>query len=306
MLLIAIVLSGVTVFLKERADVRGAEIEVADVADVSGADAELVERVRHASLGWAPAPGFSRWFDAQRVDAELERVLPEITVDVRGAEGCRAWPQIERVRGAAIEAAARAELERWTAGRDVELSLTAHVADVEAPSGDTPNELRAVLSVSDLRAGALDVPVRVLVDGAPHRTVWTRWNVEMWETASVPVRAIRAGETIAADALQTKRVRSKGAQPVNALALIGSIATRDLPVGEAIVEAQLARPTLVTPGAALMLEVRRGSVSARISVVADQAGKQGERIRVAQPGTQRSWQATVVARDLVSIDLEVQ
>ena len=306
MLLIAILLSGVTVTLKERADVRGAEIEVADVAEVSGADAELVERVRHASLGWTPAPGFSRWFDAQRIDAELERALPGCAIDVRGAQGCRAWPQVERVSGAAIEAAARTELERWTAGRDVELSLATRIADVEAPSGDTPNQLRAVLSVSDLRAGALSVPVRVLVDGAPHRTVWTSWNVEMWETASVPVRAIRAGETITADALQTQRVRSSGAQPVGELALVGSIATRDLPVGEPIADEQLARPTLITSGSAVTLEVRRGSVAARLCVVADQAGKRGERIRVAQPGTQRSWQATVVARDLVVIDLKAQ
>jgi flagella basal body P-ring formation protein FlgA len=301
-----LLLSGVTVTLRESAAVRGAEIELADVAEVAGDDAELVARVRAVSLGWSPAPGFSRWLDAQRVKLELERSAPGAVLELRGANGCRAWPQVERVRGETIEAAARGQIARWLAGRDAELALQAHVADIDVPSGERGNELRATAKQVDLRSGAINVPVEVLIDGALHRTVWTSWSVDLWETCAVPVRAIESGETIAADLLETKRVRARDGVPATALELIGSVATRDLPAGEPILAAQTSRPTLISRGDALALEIRRGVVAARVGVVAEQPGKQGERIRVAQPGTQRTWLATVVARDLVVIDLETK
>ncbi len=306
MLLNLLLLSGVTITLQPEARVRGAEIQVAAVATVEGDDASEVALVRNLSLGYSPAPGYSRLIDAEKVADDLARQLPKVAVRVRGANACRAWPQSERVAGSTIEAAARAELARLFDGCDAQVRLTAPIADIDIPSGERDHALRAVLAETDLHGGPANVPVRVLVDGVPYRTIWTNWDVDLWEQCSVPKVAIRAGETITEDMLETRRVTSRGpraAQAMPATLVVGASAARELPAGQPIAEMSLIRPTLVQRGETVFLEIRRGAISARVGATAQQAGKKGERIRFALLDGKRELEAVVVSRDLAVIDM---
>jgi len=65
------------------------------------------------------------------------------------------------------------------------------------------------------------------------------------------------------------------------------------------------RELLVQSGASLLLEVRRGAVTARIPAVAEQAGALGDRIRVRPTNGTRTLQARVTARDLARVDMGV-
>ena len=67
---------GVRVELPSEARVRGTELSVGSVAAVSGADAREVERVRAVSLGYAPAPGYSRLLQAQRILRDIQSQAP--------------------------------------------------------------------------------------------------------------------------------------------------------------------------------------------------------------------------------------
>ena len=63
---------GVQIELPTEARVRGAELDVGSVAQVTGDDAAEVERVRAISLGYAPAPGYSRLLQVERIAREIQ------------------------------------------------------------------------------------------------------------------------------------------------------------------------------------------------------------------------------------------
>jgi flagella basal body P-ring formation protein FlgA len=307
MLLTLLLVGGVKITLHGEATVRGTEISLAQVATVEGDDAAEVERVRSLKLGYAPAPGYSRTLAAPRVSADVARLVPGIAIEVKGALACRVTPQVERIGAAAIETAARAEMSRALKGSEFELALNTTLADLEVPAGNAPVEVRAVLGDNVLRAGPVNVPVRVSVDGTLYRTVWTNWRLSMWEDASVLKREVAAGETITLDMLERKRVLSSGAAGESTLAAglaLGAKTRRDLPVGHALRESDVLRTVIVKRGDTLFLEVRRGSIHARVAAVAEQDAHPGERIKVTLTESKRTLAATVVSRELALIDLE--
>jgi flagella basal body P-ring formation protein FlgA len=306
-MLLALFISGVTITLQPAAQVKGTEVRLDAIATVEGDDAAEVARVRALGLGYAPAPGYSRLIATGRVSSDVARMFPGLTVTLKGADACRVAPAIERVSGEALEAAAKAEVLRWLDGRDVELTRLAAIADVEVPAGDKPFEVRAVLGESALKGGPINVPVRVMVDGNLYRTIWTNWQLAIWEVASVPKCPILAGETITLDMLEKKRVLSAIAGPETALAaglVVGSTARRDLAPGTPVREMDVVRPVLVRRGDSLFLEVRRGGVQARVAGIAEQDARAGERIDVTLLDSKRKLSATVVSRELARIDFD--
>lgn len=305
-MLLALFLGGVTITLQPQAQVKGSEIDLNSVATVEGDDPTEVARVKALKLGYAPAPGYSRLIVGARLTGDVTRMIPGLAVTIKGADTCRVFPSTERIQGPAFEAAAKAEVLRWFEGRDVELTLLSAVPDVDVPSGNKPPELRAVLGDSALKGGPINVPVRIMIDGGVYRTVWTNWQLAVWEEASVPKRAIAAGETITLDMLEKRRVLSAGVGPEAALAaglVIGSTAKRELAVGVPVREMDVMRPVLVKRGDTLFLEVRRGNINARVAATADQDARAGERIRVTLLESKRSMNATVITRDLARIEL---
>ncbi|MBM3987713.1 MAG: flagellar basal body P-ring formation protein FlgA [Planctomycetes bacterium] len=307
MFLALLLAGGVHVTLHPEATVRGTEIVLAQVATIEGDDAAEVERVRGLKLGYAPAPGYSRTLAAPRVSAEVARLVPGIAIDVKGALSCRVTPQVERVGAAAIEASARAEIARALNGAEHELALNTNLADLEVPAGNGPVELRALAGDTALRAGPINVAVRVSVDGQLYRTVWINWRLSVWEDANVLRRDVAAGETITLDMLERKRVLGGGAAGEVTLAAglaMGSTARRSLAAGHVLRESDVLRSVIVKRGDTLFLEVRRGNVHARMPAVAEQDAHPGERIKVTLTDSKRTLAATVVSRDLALIDLQ--
>ena len=305
MILATLLLGGVTVSLAPEAKVRGTEIELGAIATVAGDESDAA-RVRALRLGYAPAPGYSRLIVLSRLQQDLARTFPGLELTLSGADACRVLPATARVQGTAIEAAAKQEVLRVLEGREVELSLAATTPDLEVPAGDKSVELRALLADGVRRSGSINVPVRVMVDGGLYRTVWTNWQLAIWEQASVPRSTIRAGEVITLDMLERKRVASPGIGPEAALPaalVVGAIAARDLPAGAPIRDLDVQRPLLVKRGDVLILEIKNGSVSARVAVTAEQEARAGERIRVTVMANKRSLNATVLAKDLAVIEL---
>jgi len=298
---------GVHVTLHPEATVRGTEIVLAQVATIEGDDAAEVERVRGLKLGYAPAPGYSRTLAAPRVSADVARLVPGIAIDMKGALACRVMPQVERVGAAAIEASARAEIARVLKGVEHELALNTNLADLEVPAGNAPVEVRALAGDTALRAGPVNVAVRISVDGQLYRTVWINWRLSVWEEANVLRRDVAAGETITLDMLERKRVLGSGAAGEVTLAAglaMGSTARRSLAAGHVLRESDVLRSVIVKRGDTLFLEVRRGNVHARMPAIAEQDAHPGERIKVTLTDSKRTLAATVVSRDLALIDLQ--
>ena len=303
-MLLAALLLQITVALPADSRVRGVELSVGAVATVSGGDAALVERVRAVSLGYAPAPGYSRLLQDWRLRQELATSLPGVQVVVTGATSTRVWPQTEVVSAGTLEAEARRELERHLAGRDGKVRLLRPLQALEVPAPLEGLVVQSVLAAGELGAGTTNVPVRVQIDGVVHRTVWTSWEVSLYEERPVLVRGVRAGEVLTADAVELRRVALGSEDGALSLQMaIGATSTRDLAAGSTLSGRDLVRPPLVQRGSVVYLEVRKGSVQARVAAVAGKAGARGDRIPVTTLAGGRELEATILSRDLVTIDL---
>ncbi|HEX6885523.1 MAG TPA: flagellar basal body P-ring formation chaperone FlgA [Planctomycetota bacterium] len=298
--------AGVTVTLPVEARVKGTEIELGELCLVTGLDAELVARVRALELGYAPAPGFSRLFAAERLQAELERAVPGLRVTLAGERACRVWPEIEELAPATLEEAARTELARAFAGREAVFVLAEPIPAVTVPLGERGGRLVARPHQGALVSGVIGVPIEVLVDDLRYRTVWTSWRVDVWETRPVLARAVRAGEELRPDLFASARVQVASASTLEALdprQVVGSVAKRDLAPGERVTAHDVHRPAAITLGATLFLRVKKGSIEARVSAVALETGSVGDRIRVKTADGRQELVATVVGRDLCEITL---
>ncbi len=303
---LALFLGGVTITLSPDATVRGTEIQLAQVATVDGTDPDEVARVRALKLGYAPAPGYTRTLSAGRLQADVQRLVYGVTATLKGSGSCRVSPAVDHVSAAEIEGAARREIARVLPGREFELTLNVPVAELDVPAGNQPLDVRSVLGDTILRPGPINVPVRINVDGALYRTVWTNWRLSMWEDANVLKRPVAIGEVISPDMLEKKRVLSSGdgeSAPLAAGLAWGATARRDLAMGQVLREIDVLREVVVKRGDTVFLEVRRGNVHARVAAIAEADAHPGDRIRVKIAESGRAMTATIVSRDLALIEL---
>lgn len=301
-----LLLAGLTVVLPGETRVRGAEFSLGQVATIRGDDAELVERLRGLSVGHAPAPGYSRTLLRWQLEERVETEFPGVSITWSGAGACRVMPEVERVRGPAIQAAAQDELARLFGQREVTINAQTAIADVDVPLGTSPAGLRASIEKREQRGGAWSLPVQILVDGAAYQTVWVAFQVELFDRATVLVRDVRRGELLGADLFETRRMRISAQEASAWLAadkLIGASAVRDLAAGAVIIEADVKRAVLVRQGDTVELSVRKGPITARATASALQSGSIGDRVRVSTGDRGRAITAVVIGRNRVEIDL---
>lgn len=311
--LLSLLLStGITVTLPMEAESCGTEVELGEIAQVRGADPELVARAGALELGYAPSPGYSRLFRAERIREQLARELPGVEVRLAGHAACRVRPEVVRIAPADVERAALEELVRLHGAAGPALELRTRIEEVAVPAGGAEHRLRARVEADELATGIVSVPVEILVDGVVYRTVWTSWRVEVWRTMPVLARAVPAGTVLSADMLEPQSVRWMGAgtgRPLDPTRIVGSVAARDLAAGEALTALDVHRATVVQATESVFLCVRKGAIQAKVPAVALEPGAVGDRIRVralllgGPKDAAQELTARVVHRDLVEIDL---
>ncbi|MBI5364846.1 MAG: flagellar basal body P-ring formation protein FlgA [Planctomycetes bacterium] len=292
--------------LPSEARVRGTELELMSLASVECADAATRERLEHHSLGWAPAPGYSRSLQRMQVERDLAAAFPGVQLSITGADACRITPRTQIVSASVLVEKAKAELATLFAGRETTVRVTGALADLEVPDAREKTELQARIDRRELRGGAWSVPVQVWIDGALYQTAWAGFTVELWAELPVLVRDVARGELLSAGHVETTRVKVEGDTPfaaLDALALSGSVAQRDMARGSIVTDRDVKRAQLVTRGEPITLEVQKGSVVARSMVTCAQDGALGDTIQIQTADKSRQLVARVVGRSLVRIEL---
>ncbi len=301
---------GVTVTLPGEAQITGTEITVGQVALVTGDDAAEVERVQRASLGYAPAPGYTRVLLAPRIAERLSRELglelgSELSVE--GADRCVVTPLSHRVTVQQLRAKAASALQELLQGVDAHFEPSGSLADIEVPEAREAVELRCNPRRPRALSGAWSIPVEVLLDGELYRTVWTSWQVELWERRQVLRIAIQAGQPLLPEHFVTRRMRvGSGAErhAVDPGSLGEAVTLRDLPAGSIVSDRDVRRLLVMKRGDVVGLEIRRGAVMVRAQAIVQQDGRVGDRIRVTCERTGKEVTATVVSRGLVELRLK--
>ena len=306
--LTALLLGGLTVTLPESVTVKGSEVELAEVAQLSG-DPALVARAEEISLGWAPAPGYQRTLHAAQVERRIRTALAGVDVVVAGALTCKVAPEVQLVPSSRIEAAARALLTARAGSRELQLLLLETIEPVSIPVPETGLEVVARMDRALLGSGPVQVPVELRVDGLPWRTIWTRWEVGLWAERLVVARDVQRGEVLTSQDLVRERVRLVSVQEASssrleAAALNGAVALRDLTTGSVVGAADLRLPEAVTRGTEVTVELVKGPIVASSVGTALEAGAIGDRIQVSLAGGTRTVQAQVIRRGLVRLVLQ--
>jgi flagella basal body P-ring formation protein FlgA len=306
--LTALLVGGLTVTLPDAVTVKGSEIELAEVAQLSG-DPALVTRARELSLGWAPAPGYQRTLHAAQVARRIRTALAGIDLTVAGSVTCKVEPEVQLVTSAQIEAAARGLLGERAGGRDLELLLLEQIEPVTIPVPEHGLEVVARLDRALLSSGPVQVPVELRVDGLPWRTVWTRWEAGLWADRLVLARDVQRGEVLTVHDLRRERVRLGAAQEaaagkLEAVALDGAVALRDLTTGSVVSAGDVRRPVAVARGTEVTVELVKGPITASSLGTALESAAVGERIQVSLAGGTRTVQAQVIRRGLVRLVLQ--
>lgn len=305
-----LLLGGASIVLADDAQVRGTELELGRVAQVRCDDAALAARLEHFSLGWTPAPRYSRLLQRWELERDLKNAFPDVEFTVSGSERCRVAPQTEVVRGEALLQKAKRELETLFQGRDARLRPDTNVIDIEVPAATTGMELRAALQRRELRGGAWSVPVQIWIDGGVYQTAWIGLNVELWADVPVLVRDVARGELLAPEMVESRHVQLDAsnalggpASPLVGDALAGAVANRDLARGTVVTDQDVRRARMVSRGEVVTIEVHKGAVVARATFTCQQDGALGDKVKVVNADKSRELTVEVCGRATCRITL---
>ncbi len=306
MITATLLLASVTISLPAKAESRGTEVELGELAQIQCDDAALAQKFESFGLGYAPAPGFSRLFEASRLIGQLEANFPGIEIRFAGEAQCRIHPETEVILGADLAAIGREQITELAAGQDVEFDPSGVINDIIVPAGKEGAKLRLRRGPIHLRSGKNSIPIEVLVDGQAYQTVWTTWDVRMWESVLVLTRDVAAGDLLTPESVEYRRVRSERAASqagIRREALIATRAARALTSGSVLGRNDILQLELIRRGDSIVLEVKKGNVLASVAAVASEDGYLGKRIRVITSDTKRELTGVVVSRGRVQIDM---
>lgn len=289
----------IKVELKHESMAYGTEIELGEIATLSGGTAAELASAKALELGYVPAPGYSRVLRTDRIQLLFERKLPGIKLSFSGEGATRVYPAVAKVSGAEIVAAARAQLLSQYDTTQYSFQARSSVADVSIPQGTQEHEIKARLETAPSRSGFVNIPVDILVDGARFRTVWTAWDVVVWETRRVLSRDIESGEEIDAGDFRKQRVPvGRNAPPaLDPKLLPGAVAGHSMLEGSVIKPADVYRPKVVNKQDIVRLKIMRGGITASVIASTLGSGAIGDRIRVITLDKKIEFTATIQSRD---------
>lgn len=291
-----LVLGGVTIELPSVSTSKGLDIQVAEIAKVTGDDPATVALVQAASLGYAPAPGYHRTLRADLVASSLRQVLPGIEIHVTGAPRCRVSPGIQLVKSIDMQAAAAVRLRDSLAGQDADAKFIGALPDLEVPISDEAPRIVVPPVQGSIFPGIRSVPVQVWLDGRIYRTVSADFEVAIWQRRAILRRAVGPGESLHAGLFEVKRVPvtdARGMQALAATELGGAVALKGMAAGTSITERDVHREVVMRRGDHVTVHVIKGNVHVKDVGIVSASGRMGERVAVVLQSTGRELTATV-------------
>ena len=311
MLLTTLLVAGVTVMLPAEATVLGSEITLGEIAKISGAQPDELARLQGYTLGYAPSPGYSRVLQDWKIEHQLRQSFVKLDIKVTGSSACRIRPKVAIVPGSEVESKAREALTAILEGEDVEIRLVDPIADESVPHGLKSRRLlvqpsTVTISSSRRATGVWSVPVQIVVDGNPYRTIWTAYEVTLFRTMPVLRRDIQKGEPIFPTDMQMKRAPLGGPsnqKPLEMAELAGALANKPLSMGSVVGRADVTRTKAIKKGEQVSLLVRKGTVVVQTYVTALQDAYIGDHAKVQIVDSTKELSVTVVAMGSVQLDM---
>lgn len=297
----------VTVALRQAPVVGEGSVRLADVAEVTGEPASLVERVGAVALGQAPQPGLPRVISRRFLHARLrqQHIDPE-QVRWAGADAARVSRRCTCLPGATIAQAAADELRETLPWPDQDLVIEVQRAPADLHVLGSADDVRYTVSLrpGQRLLGSVPVTITATREGRAIGRATAVLAVRVFQQMVMARRRIRRGEVIAKGMVRLQRGELTSATSEVAAELrqvLGAEARRDIPAFAAITAQMLAAPRLVRRGALVTLLARKGRLQVTTLGIAEQDGAQGQLIRVRNRDSQKIVHGRVLDAETVEV-----
>lgn len=294
-----------TITVKPQSDVAGQSILLNDIAEITGADKALVTRLGAVEVGTSPLVGLSRTLlradivtrlRFNQIDVEKLDIVsaPSFSVTRTGAD--LAVPEVVEFATKTLLAARK----NTTDGVQIE-ALPIPYKWVVPPG---KREMLAGPIRGGLDGNLVTVPVTVLVDGKPSKTVEVSFKLKRLVPVLVATRQLDAHTVLKLDdfSLTTQEIGPGVVVVTDAALLIGMRTTRLIPAGGVITRNAVEGTPVVTIGAPVTVTVTFGNISVETSGVARTQGALGDRIHVFIPKTNKDIIAIVLDAKTVRLE----
>ena len=297
---------GLELRLRPAVTVRGLDVTIADLCEVSpaGADALAIGKI---VFGPAPTNGYARTLLRAEIVQSLaaagrdiatikfegasEVVVQSITVDVDTAE-------ILETATAALQALLTVE------GGDVEFEAPTRLRQVQAPPGRRSQELTARVRGNKTGPDSATVDVEVLVDGTSHKKVAVPFKLRRYHKILKTLGTIRQGTPLGPDNLVVVReamAQSTGLWLDDFSQVDGLIAARNLQPQQRMTLGDAAPPALIHKGDTVTVVLTRGRVKVTAKAMANHDAPLTGRITLTNVQTRASLTGVVTGPGLVEV-----
>lgn len=274
---------------RTQALVRGVDVRLQDVAEISADDPAIVRRLADISFGRRPAKGFNRVLpqNGVRTQLALEGLTPD-QMHIVGApetivQSVHASVQPQELVDVA-EPILRAALD-LEPEKDIEFELSTKLSPMEVPPGRRSFDLRGRLRGNVVQPTSATVEVAVMVDDQEFKVVTLPYRLRRFGRALVVTEPVRRESPLGPQMLEIRRIElSPGAQTLHIAdlaAVQGKVAARDLRRGQTLILADLALPAVVRPKDPVIVVIKRGRVHVTVRGIALRSGAVGDRVDVA-------------------------
>jgi len=289
--------------LKDKAEVRGGEVTLGEIAHVEADTEDEAKRVKRVTLISAPRPGESFSISRAHVETMLEREGIDLkSVRIKG-QSVLVKRSCQRVKAERLISAIKEFLKDGaSSSARVNLIPMTPIRDLFVPEGRVSISVRSI-SDDPLRGW---FRVKVMVEGkvVEELSIFARVRVE--RDVVTAVKPIRAGQRISADMVKLERVMlgPDGRDAFEKVAdVLGRITSRSIGKGEFIRRSDLRLPVIVRRGDVVMIVARCGMIKVTTRGKAVEDGRLGDVIEVENLNSKRRIHAEVTGPGVVMVRL---
>lgn len=285
--------------------VRGPQITLGDLAEISGAEEARCEFLRSLPLGPSPLPGERFVWTAQMLGTRLAstgadfsginwQTPPALTITA-GSQTVRA----EQLKTVAAEAI-RQLLGPAADSGNITIDAASEVRDLLVAEGSM--KLSAALPSGVHYAAPTTVAVRVDIQDRPPVTILISYDVRLYRNIVIVGKEIGAHEMILPESLHLERLeagRLSAGYFTDLAEVAGHAAKRPLAPGMVITKSMLEKPVLIKRGAMVVILAKSGMLQVTAQGEALQDGRNGQLIRVMNIESRKVILAQILDADTV-------
>jgi flagella basal body P-ring formation protein FlgA len=295
--------SAVTVTIPEQITVPLATFTLADIATITGDDADRIQILGNCRLGSSPAPGYSLTLTPDLISMRLSGYhmdLSDITWQVPST--IRLTTASQTVSGTALMEKAVTAAKQRLGDSDSEVTASA-MQDVVLPAGtvdykiDFPSGLRL--------SGPTTVFLATSVNNLPYKQIIVKLNIATYKNIVVTTRDLQPGEVLTdLDlALERRSVGRLSSYYTDKNKAIGLVVKHNslLPSGTVLNQSLLSISEVIKRGNIVSIVAHSGMIEVVTTGLAQQNGGVDQYIRVQNLQSKRVLSARVVDATTVEV-----